>query len=257
MDRLALSALDWWEEAGVDVFVEEAARDWLAPIRAAASGIAEDFADRAVAAPAMPAIPLAAEPAAPQTIDPNTLPTDLAAFRAWLLADPVIPGRPAGRLDASGDPASGTMVLLDMPEREDIAARLLLSGALGAMFDRMLGAMGLGRDTIYLAPFSPARPASGQLDARVANPLGVAQRHHLHLVRPRRLLLMGAAPTRALLGRDTSAARGQVQSCEVGGTAIPTIATFAPRFILQATTTEDIKARRATIWTDLQLFMSL
>jgi DNA polymerase len=253
VNDLARSALDWWDEAGVDVLVEETPRDWLAPVRTGAGGRAAD-ARAPISVDTKAAAPW---PSAPQGIDQDALPGDLAAFRTWLLADSALPGRLAARLDASGDPASGTMVLLDMPEREDIAARRLLSGEIGDLFDRMLAAMGLTRDTIYLAPFSPARPPSGQLDVQAAHPLGIVQRHHLGLVRPRRLLLMGAAPTRALLGQDTSAARGRISACEIGGAALPTVATFAPRFITQAVTPEDRKARRATIWADLQVFMGL
>lgn len=245
MDRLALSALDWWEEAGLDVFVDESPRDWLAPV------VAIPLPSINAHAPTAPAEAPAA--AAPQP----SYPADLPAFRAWLLADGAIPGRPSARLDAMGDPASGTMILLDMPEAEDRIARSLLSGELGTLFDRMLGAMGLSRETIYLAPFSPARSPSGSLDARAAAPLAAAARHHIALAAPRRLLLMGAAPTRALLGIDTSEARGGVRQLQIEGASVPTVATFPPRFINQATSTEDRTARRKTIWEDLQTFMTL
>jgi len=237
LDRLALSALDWWEEAGVDTFVDESPRDWLARI----------------VAPEMPA-EAPAQPAAPA---PISYPADLGAFRAWMLADATLPGRPAARLDAVGDATTGTMILVDMPETEDRTAHALLSGEAGALLDRMLGAMGLSRETIYLAAFSPARPASGSLDpATLAQLLPIAS-HHLALVAPKRLLLMGDAPARAFLSLGSNEARGQAHQVEIAGASIPVIATFTPRFILQASTPEDLKARRAKVWADLQLFMAL
>lgn len=284
MDRLALSALDWWEEAGVDVLVDETARDWLAPPRRPDPSQADPtqadplhagpFQAGALPAGAAPAGIGAAEAGArAQAATPAApvprFPADLAAFRARLLADPAIPGRPAARIDAVGDPASGTMVLLDMPEAGDRATRRLLSNDAGALLDRMLGAMGLSRDTVYLAPFSPARPASGSLDAEAIAALLPAVRHHLALAAPRRLLLMGEAPVRALLGLGCNEARGRTHQIEVAGASgptqaaasmpasVPTVASFPPRFVLQASAPDDLKARRAKVWADLQLFMAL
>jgi uracil-DNA glycosylase len=242
VDRLALSALDWWDQAGVDVFVDESPRDWLAPLPAVTHGA---LIDRAATTPE------ATPSAAP------TFPADLANFRAWLLTDPTIPGRASARFDAMGDPASGTMILLDMPEAEDRQSRTLLSGDVGALFDRMLAAMKLSRDTIYLAPFSPARSPSGSLDAPAIAALASAARHHVKLANPRRLLLMGAAPVRALLDIDTSEARGRVHTLSIDGATLPTVATFPPRFITQASAPDELKARRATVWEDLQHFMAL
>lgn len=236
MDGLALSALDWWEKAGVDTYVDETPRDWLA---------------RVVAAP-----PPSASPAEPQAPAPVALPTDLAAFRAWLLSDPSVPGRASARFDAVGDPASGTMILVDMPEMEDRTARALLSGETGALLDRMLGAMGLSRETIYLAAFSPARSASGSLDpSSVAMLLPIAH-HHIGLAAPKKLLLMGDAPARAFLNTDSNQARGTAHQLAIGEAVIPTIATFAPRFVAQASA-DQLKTRRAMVWADLQLFMAL
>lgn len=246
-DRLALSVLDWWEEAGVDTLVDERPRDWLMPVAAPTPE------------PSSAAIADAPRPDVPDVAPTPALPADLVAFRAWLLADAAIPSRPSARLDASGDPASGTMIVLDMPEAEDRLARRLLAGEAGALFDRMLGAMGLSRETAYLVPFAPARPAAGSLDAAAAAVLLPLLRHHVALARPRRLLLMGEAPVRALLGLGCHEARGLAHRVEIAGVVpdVPTIASFAPRFLLQASAPEDLKARRAQMWADLQLFMAL
>jgi uracil-DNA glycosylase family 4 len=240
LDGLAHSISDWWAQAGVDTFVDETPRDWLAAVRPAPSVEASSAA--VVAAPVPP--PRAA------------LPADLGDFRAWLLADPSIPGRPAARLDAQGDAANGIMILVDMPETEDRAAGRLLSGAAGALLDRMLVAMGLSRDAIYLASFSPARPASGMLDPAAIAQLLVPLRHHLALAAPKKLLLMGEAPAQALLGLGSQAARGRAHAIDLADRSLPVIATFPPRFIVQATEA-DLKDRRTRVWEDLQLFMKL
>lgn len=229
LDPMTLSALDWWAEAGVDTLVDEAPRNWLAP-----------------AAAASPPAPVAAAPAAPAA-----LPADLAAFRAFLLADAAVPGPVAGRIDATGDPAIGTMLVPDMPERGDRASGRLLSGEAGALFDRMLAAMKLGRDAVYLAPFSPARPASGRLEAGEIEALARLMRHHLALVAPRRLLLMGDAPARALIGIPLAEAQGKVHSLTIGDAAVPVVAIVHPR------TLDRQPEHKRAAWADLQRFMAL
>jgi len=228
-DALVLSALDWWVEAGVDVVVDDAPRDWLArPATVAA----------AVPAPAAPA------PAA-------ALPADLAAFRRWLLADAAVPGAARARHDAVGDPAGGCMVVVDMPEPGDRGTGQLLTGEAGALFDRMLAAIGLSRDRIYIAPFAPARPVTGRIPPPHCETLARLMRHHLALAAPRRLLLLGDAPTCALAGQPVAQARGRTLSVEAAdGRAIPAIASFPPRLV-QGT---DL---RRSAWADLQAFKAL
>lgn len=224
-DRLAISALDWWREAGVDTFVEDDPRDWLAATA-----------------------PVRAEPAAPPPAEaPAALPDDLGAFRRFLLADASIPGPPAARIDATGDPASGAMLVLDMPEASDRAEGRLLSGEVGQLFDKMLAAMGLSRETAYMAPLSPARSASGRLTPETIAALAPLMRHHVALARPKRLLLLGDAPARALLGLGCVEARGRTHDVD----GIPAIVSFHPRLLLQT------PARKAAAWADLQLFMAL
>lgn len=246
-DRLALSALDWWEEAGVDMFVDDAPRDWLAQPTPAI-----EPASTPSSTPAAPVgsarAPIMA-PAAP--IAPAALPDDLAAFRRFLLEDASVPGPAAARLDATGDPASGAMMILDMPEQGDRAAARLLSGEVGQLFDRMLGAMTLSRDVAYLAPLSPARSASGRLTPETIAALATLMRHHIALVRPKRLLLLGDAPTRALLGFGCVEARGRTHEIPGPAGAIPAVASFHPRLLIQ---TPD---RKKAAWADLQLFMAL
>jgi uracil-DNA glycosylase len=230
IDGGAASALDWWLEAGVDVLVDDAARDWLAP-----------------AAITLPPTPAPAEP----VLAPAALPTDLAAFRQWMLTDATVPGPAAARLDAVGDPAQGSVVVVDMPEGEDRAAGTLLSGEVGTLFDRMLAAMQLDRTSIYLLPLSPARPAIGRLreaDLATLTPLLL---HHLALVAPKRLLLLGDAPAQALLGQPAIRARDAVHTIDVGGTAVPAVVSIHPRLVHQQ------REYRKDAWADLQRFMAL
>lgn len=147
------SALDWWVAAGVDVATSEAPRSWLAP--------------PVPRAPA--ATPIAAEPK-PAMPAPAALPDDLAALHALLAEGAYIAGAapPRRRVRPSGDPASALMIVTDMPDPADLEARHLFAGETARLFDAMLAAMGRSRDTIYLAPLSPARITGGQSILRPA-----------------------------------------------------------------------------------------
>jgi hypothetical protein len=127
----AVSALDWWQEAGVDVLVDDAPRDWLAePVAAPVAFVA---------------------PAAPVHV-PAALPDTLVDFIAWRLGDAVPEVEWRGvSIAASGPPDADVMVLVDCPDKDDGAAGMLMAGPTGALFDRMLAAIGLSRETIHLA----------------------------------------------------------------------------------------------------------
>lgn len=231
VDGVALSALDWWTEAGVDTLVDDDPRDWLAPARAAE--------------PARVASP------APAPAAPAALPTTLDAFRAFLLADAAITGPANLRIDAIGDPASGLAIVVDMPEAEDRLSGRLLSGEVGALFDRMLGAIKLAREQIYLIPFSPARPTTGRLGAPEVKALAPLLIHHLTLAAPKKLLLLGDAPVQALLQRPAATAREAVHPVMLGGSEIPAVASIHPRLV-------HLKREwRPLAWADLQRFEAL
>lgn len=223
----AASALDWWREAGVDTLVDEAPRDWLSP---------------AVAPPA-PGGPAVAT-TAPR---PAVLPANLREFQAWRIGEHAPDFGWGTPIAPVGDADSGLMVLLDMPERDDAATGQLLSGEAGRLFDRMLAAIGRDRATIYLASLAVARPVSGQIAAEQLDPLADLARHHIALARPKRLLLLGNAVSRAVLGANAAAVREILHVVNHGGGQSEAVASFHPRFLLQQ------PARKAEAWRDLQM----
>ena len=72
----------------------------------------------------------------------------------------------------------------------------LLSGEVGDLFDRMLAAIGRSRETIWLAPFASIRSIGGRLPDAERSGWPRIARHHIGLVRPKRLLIMGEAQPR-------------------------------------------------------------
>jgi len=208
--------LDWWREAGVDWIVDEQPRNWLRPAKP------------------VPQLPRESPAALPETLDALTarlLTADFASFGAR-------------RLGPAGDSASGLMLIADMPDPGDIEAELIFSGETGRLFDRMLAAIGRDRASIYLATIAPARPA-GRMDPDTAAALAALARQHIRLAQPRLLLLLGQQACTLLLGESLAAARGRIH--RIGEDAIPAIATFSPRYLLQH------PASKAAAWKDLRL----
>lgn len=225
----ATSALSWWEEAGIDTIVGEEARDWLNPR-------------------AKPAAPLAAAKAALAT---EPLPDSLDSFHAWLAATDSLPfaGPSTPRLAPSGDPASGLMMLTDMPSAEDAAAGAFFPGETGLLFDRMLAAIGRSRETIYLAAFSSIRPPSGRIDDAGVAALTRIARHHVGLAAPKVLLLFGDSCSRALIDIPMTAARGRWHAFETPAGPVRTLVTIRPQDLLTQ------PKWKAHAWADLQLLM--
>ena len=236
----AASAIDWWREAGVDAAVDEAPRNWLAAVKPAKTAPRPGAALAAVA-----------------EIAP--LPDTLAAFEAWRIGpdapEAAWPGKP---IAAQGDSAGDIMILIDLPEREDADSGILMSGAVGRLFDRMLAAIGRDRASVYLAPVCGTRPVAGRISPEIEDRLNEIARHHVMLVRPKRLLLLGNAPSRALLGADATRARGSLHGFNLSGGKEPVgandvvtqaVASFHPRFLLER------PAAKAEAWKDLRMLI--
>ncbi len=226
------SALEWWRDAGVDCEIDDLPRDWLA--RAAAPSVAERLPAQVAEAPV----------AAP------SLPATLEEFAAWRLG-PAAPeaGWPGQALGTQGEVASGLMIVVDMPDREDDPAGQLLSGSAGALFDRMLAAIGRDRQSIYLVALAVKRPPAGRVGEDVGQKLEALLRHHLSLARPKRVLALGNAASRAITGPDVAHARGSLRQVNHDGGTSEVVASFHPRFLLEK------PVAKADAWKDLRVLM--
>jgi len=205
------SVLEWWDSAGVDMLVEDEVRDWFAkpaPLRA------EPQPEPAVAA---------APPAVPQTLP------ELIAWRTGEAAPeagwhtPFIP--PTIVAD------SAWAIFVDMPEPEDTDT--LWSGPAGALLDRMLAAVGLSRESVQLVPLCFARPLTGQVPADTAPRLVELATQFLSLVQPKKLLLLGHAATRAVLGAEAWPPELRLHDVNRYETNTQVVATYHPRSLIE------------------------
>ena len=101
----------------------------------------------------------------------------------------------------SGNPAAGLVLVAEAPGAEDDRTGAAFSGPPGQMLDRVLGSIGLDRSAVLLTHLVPWRPPGSRApnEAEVQACLPFLQRL-LALARPRRIVLAGAGPAKALAG---------------------------------------------------------
>ncbi|MEI9926780.1 MAG: uracil-DNA glycosylase family protein [Sphingomonas sp.] len=205
----------------METLAEDAPRDWLARP-----------APRESAAPAPASAPVEA------------LPDTLEAFVAWRLGDAAPEaGWLTPRIGPSGPADAELMILTDMPEAEDGAT--LLEGAPGRLLDAMLAAIGESRESAYVASLAVARPLTGQIPADDEPRLAALARHHVALVAPQRLLLLGQAANR-VYPTTSGSAQGNT-GCDINHSVrnMEAVAIDHPRFLLRR------PAGKAEVWKQL------
>jgi len=220
----AASALRWWLESGVDTLVQEEPRNWL---------------EQRAPAPAPAA-------AAVEPVPPPRLPADLLTFRSWMTGTEAPLGTTRSKpIAPNGDEAAEIMLLSELPGRDDAAAGQPIGGEAWELAKRMLAAIGLEPAQAYVANLGCFYAPGAKLSATDLAACAAAARQHVALARPKRLLLLGDGPAKALLGKLTLEARGHVHTVE----GVRTVATFHPRFLLKH------PSQKAQSWSDLLLLM--
>jgi len=223
----ARSALAWWLEAGVDVAVQESPRDWLKPAP-----------PRQVPIPEAAPVSNVAEP------DADTL----VALQQWLASSAQVPLASVStkRILPHGPENAPVMLLSDSPTLEDAAAGQPIGGDSWTLATRMLRAIGISADEAYSASLSCLHaPGSGRLNETDRAALAEVARRHIRLAKPRRLILFGDGPCRALLGKSLPEARSHVRIIE----GVRAVATFHPRHLINR------PLDKSLAWRDLLLLM--
>jgi uracil-DNA glycosylase len=229
-DRLtaaeAASVLGWWIEAGVDVAVQDAPRAWFG---------------------ASPSVPAVGTPPAARSEAAPALPESLEAFRNWLGDSPTLPFAKGNTRRAlpKGAEAAEIMLLADMPTAEDVAGGQPIAGQAWDLTERMLAAIGFTAEQAYVGSLTCLHSPGTRLSGDDLEACASIARRHISLAKPKRLLLLGDATSRALLGKPLTASRGHVHKIE----GVRAVSTFHPRFLL------DRPSNKALAWRDLLLLM--
>lgn len=257
-EDIALELLRWYRAAGVDEAIAETPQDWSAYDGAEA----EPAPRRAppIPAPSRPVEPpqpvgpaVAAMPAGASSMAARDLArtaADLAALEATLAAfDGCALKKTAKSLCfARGNPQARIMLVGEAPGRDEDLEGAPFVGRAGQLLDKMLAAIGLGRDDAYITNVVYWRPPGNRTptpqEVQACQPFLQRQ---IELVAPEVLVLLGGAAAKQVLGIDQGIMklRGKWKEHEAGGRMIRTLATLHPAFLLRN------PAAKRMAWRDL------
>ncbi|WP_127144748.1 uracil-DNA glycosylase [Pelagibacterium montanilacus] len=242
-----IAALEWYSAVGVDVSVGEVAVDRFAESARAASALTGEKG-RPRPAPAMPAartepppVPTlgGVEDGDPQSARELAQSADtLDALRAALdgFEGCQLKLRATNLVFADGNPEAEIMLVGEAPGRDEDLQGKPFVGRSGQLLDRMLGAIGLDRDSVYIANTVPWRPPGNRTPApaEVAVCLPFLHRQ-IELVAPKVLVTLGGAASATLFETDTGITRlrGTWRDLEVGSHSMRAIATLHPAYLLR------------------------
>jgi DNA polymerase len=149
---------------------------------------------------------------------------------------------------ADGDPNARLMFVGEGPgEEEDIQGKPFV-GKAGQLLTRMIEAMHLQRDQVYIANIVKCRPPGNRVpqedEAKACLPFLARQ---IELVKPAAMVVLGATPFLYLLGRKgLTQLRGNWHEYR----GIPVMPTFHPAYLLR------VPERKREVWADLQQVMA-
>jgi uracil-DNA glycosylase len=250
----ALQALRLQLAWGADEALAEAPQDRLAAPPSRAASARESAQESPGADPGTPAAPgersrtggaARAWEAANEATSRAELRAALAAFEGCALA-----ATATNLVFADGNPEAGLVLIGEAPGAEEDRAGLPFVGPSGQLLDAMLASIGLDRGQALILNVLPWRPPGNRTptDEEINLCLPFLLRH-LALVRPRRLVLLGALAARALTGRTEGIRRlrGRWLEVAVPGLAapVPALPTYHPAYLLRT------PAAKREAWADL------
>jgi DNA polymerase len=153
---------------------------------------------------------------------------------------------------ADGNPAAGLMLVGEGPGAEEDRAGRPFVGPSGQFLDRMLASIGLDRSRYLITNLIPWRPPGNRnpTDAEVLICLPFLLRH-IALVRPQRLVLLGALAARSVLGGSAGITRlrGRWHMATIPGLPdpVPALPMLHPAYLLRT------PGAKREAWADLLL----
>lgn len=261
----ALSIIKWYQAAGVDEAVGDIPCDWSrigAPAILELSAEAEAEAPQRRTGPERPAAPpqpiaraataMPLEGAALEARELARHAPDLAALEAALAAFEGCPLKKTAKslCFARGNPKARLMLIGEAPGRDEDLEGLPFVGRAGRLLDKMLAAIGLGPDDVYVTNVVYWRPPGNRTptpqEVQACQPFLARQ---IELVAPDVLVLLGGAAAKQVLGTDEGIMklRGKWRSYPGGGREIRAMATLHPAYLLRT------PAAKRQAWRDLLL----
>ncbi len=157
-----------------------------------------------------------------------------------------------------GDPSARLMLIGEGPgETEDLMGRPFI-GRAGQLLDKMIGAIGLAREDVYICntvKCRPTLPGTRGPRNRAPEPDEMANcrpflDEQIDIIRPHVILALGAPAAKSFLGRDFQITK--MRGCWYEGPhGIALMATFHPAYVLRQTGGE-LEGVKRMVWADLK-----
>jgi uracil-DNA glycosylase family 4 len=150
-----------------------------------------------------------------------------------------------------GDPNAKIFFIGEGPgETEDLTGRPFV-GKAGQLLDKMIQAMGLQREQVFIANIVKCRPPGNRVPepAEVQSCTAYLERQ-LEIVRPSVIVTLGLPATRYML--QSTASMGSMRGRFHSWRGIQVMPTYHPAYVLRSYT----KQTREAVWSDLQQVMT-
>jgi len=157
-----------------------------------------------------------------------------------------------------GDPCARLMLVGEGPgETEDLTGRPFV-GRSGQLLEKMLGAIGLAREDVYICntvKCRPTDPGPRGPKNRAPEPAEMANcrpylDEQIDIIRPAVILALGAPAAKSFLGKDFQITKQRGRWFE-GPQGIALMATFHPAYVLRQTGGE-LEGVKRMVWADLK-----
>ncbi|MBO0733342.1 MAG: uracil-DNA glycosylase [Methylocapsa sp.] len=262
MDESLAALLSWYAQMGVDIAVDDAAHDRIGEYAAAlaagkvkaagetGSSLGAPRERQAASAKQTPALPAAGIDAGARDLAAGAQNLDdlrdrLACFEGCGLKTTALQ-----LVFGDGNPCAKIMFVGEAPGADEDRQGIPFVGRAGKLLDKMLAAIGLDRNKVYIANIVPWRPPGN----RTPTPFETAAclpftRRQIELVDPEILVCLGAPSAQTLLGTKDGIMRirGRWLAYPVAGREIPALAMLHPAYLLRQ------PGQKKLAWHDLRL----
>ncbi len=148
-----------------------------------------------------------------------------------------------------GNPEAQLMFIGEGPGRNEDAQGKPFVGRAGVLLDKIIEAMGLQRQDVYISNVVKCRPPKNR--APTPQESGTCTSlmlwHQINIIAPKIICTLGASATQGLLGPDTKIGAVRGNFTELDG--IKVMPTYHPAYLLRN------PAEKVKVWADMQVVM--
>ena len=151
---------------------------------------------------------------------------------------------------ADGNPKSNLMIIGEAPGANEEKFQRPFVGEAGKLLDKMLSAISLNRDSVYITNVINYRPPDNRKPTSDEINLFLPYlKEHIQLINPRLILLLGSTALEAFFNKEYSITkiRGTWLKIEIKNKVFNCLPSFHPAFLLRQ------PEQKKQSWTDLQI----